>query len=69
MARFEIKSITIGFGGLYANLHFTDGSKKEVKADWYNQNFPIAGDFVDIEDGSDVKLIRPWMLGHEGSQE
>ena len=65
MARFEINSISIGFAGLYANLHFTDGSKKEIKADWYNQNFPIVGDFIDIEDGGEVTLVRPWMVEHQ----
>lgn len=65
MTRFEIKSVSIGFAGLYANLHFTDGSKKEVKADWYNQNFPIIGDFVDIKDDGVVELVKPWMVEYK----
>ena len=68
MARFEIKALTIGFGGLYANLHFTDGSKKEVKADWYNSNFPEQGDFVDVEKGSEPVLVKSWMIEDEADQ-
>jgi hypothetical protein len=65
MARFEIKAVTLGFAGLYANLHFTDGSKKEVTAGWYNQNFPVVGDFVDVEQGSEPVLVKSWMLEDE----
>jgi hypothetical protein len=62
MKRLEIKAVTLGFGGLYANLHFTDGSKKEVKAQWYNDNFPQMGDYVDFSDSGDMTLVKPWMI-------